>query len=159
MLDLASIKARLAAASPGPWRWAYAYQHRGTHWSLENGKSAQLGMTINYHLVTLDTAEYDYDDDDNATRLDQTPDFLLIAHAPADLSALIDRIEALEAALRPFAEQCYSDMDNLLVARKLLGMPDFPPLSETLARLRELVGSHFDGVDPVAYVAELRGDD
>jgi len=77
---------------------------------------------------------------------------------PWQVLALCDRCEALEAALRPYAEQ-QSDIDNLLAARRLLGLPDFPPLDETLAALREAVGPHFDGVDPVAFVAELRGDD
>jgi hypothetical protein len=75
------------------------------------------------------------------------------------IEELCARVEALEAALRPFAEQNYSDLDALLTARRLLGLPEFPSPAEALAQLRELVGSHFDGVDPVAYVAELRGDD
>lgn len=73
--------------------------------------------------------------------------------------ALIDRISALEAALRPFAEQEYSSPDALLTARRLLGLPEFPPIGEAFAQLREIVGLHFDGVDPVAFVAQLRGDD
>jgi hypothetical protein len=99
MIDLEPIKQRLAAAEPGPWRWAYLYQCRGTHWCLENDRSAALGATINHHLVTFSTEEYDYDDDNNATRLDQTPDFQLIEHAPADLADLIEEVERLRAAL------------------------------------------------------------
>lgn len=32
-------------------------------------------------------------------------------------------------------------------------------ITETFAKLRELVGDRYDGIDPVAYVAELRGGD
>lgn len=73
--------------TPGPWRWVYAYQCRGTHWCLENDEHARRGLTIDHRLVTLGTEEYDYDDDGNATRLDQTPNFLLIAAAPDLLAA------------------------------------------------------------------------
>lgn len=98
-LDLDSIKARLAAASEGPWRWVRAYEHRGVHWCLENDKSAALGSTINHNLVTLSTDEYEYDDEGRPTSLSETPDFQLIEHAPTDIAALISEIERLRAAI------------------------------------------------------------
>lgn len=97
--ELQTIEARLGAATPGPWQWAHLYQARGTHWCLENEASAALGLTINHHLVTFGTEEYEYDDDGQATRLDQTPDFQLIAHAPGDIAALLAEVRRLRAAL------------------------------------------------------------
>lgn len=45
--------------------------------------------------------------------------------------------------------------------RALAGLPpeEPPPITETMAALREVVGDRYDGIDPIAYVAELRGDD
>lgn len=59
---------------------------------------------------------------------------------------LRQKVEALESALRPFAEQDFG-IDALLTARRLLGLPDFPPIREALAELREVVGDLFDGDD------------
>lgn len=123
MLNIEPIKERLAAAAPGPWRWMYLYQCRGTHWCLENDRSAALGSTINHHLVTFGTEEYEYDDDGNATRLDQTPDFQLIAHAPADLAALIGEVERLRQTL----EERAIDYELLeIAAHNFLTLATFP---------------------------------
>jgi hypothetical protein len=97
MEDIEAIRKRLEAAEPGPWRWMLAYECRGTHWCLENDASAATGSTINHHLVTLSTEEYEYDDDGQPTRLDQTPEFQLISHAPADIAFLLSRLAAERA--------------------------------------------------------------
>lgn len=98
--ELQAIEARAAAATPGPWRWAYAYQVRGTHWCLENDASAANGCTINHHLVTFGTEEYEYNDDGDATRVDQTPDFAFIAAARTDIPALLAELRRLKEAQR-----------------------------------------------------------
>jgi hypothetical protein len=110
-----TIRERWVRATPGPWRWAYAYQCRGTHWCLENDQSAALGATINHHLVTLSTQEYDADDDGNHFRLDETPDFQAIAAAPADIATLF---AALDAALS--AELAAALSAELAAARALM---------------------------------------
>lgn len=55
--------------------------------------------------------------------------------------------------------QRFSPMADRL--RALAGLPpeEPPPITETMAELRAAFGHHFDGVDPVAYVEELRDDE
>ncbi len=70
MADLEQIKARLAAATPGPWEWDDADEPR---WL----------MTSDEDIV----GDCDVRGDGNAA---------LIANAPADLAACVGRIETLE---------------------------------------------------------------
>ena len=97
--EIGAIRVRLEAATPGPWRWVRAYQCHGTHWCLENDASAAIDATIDHRLVTLSTDQDDYDDDGNAMSVGETPNFQLIAHAPADIRALLAEVERLRAAL------------------------------------------------------------
>lgn len=69
----------------------------------------------------------------------------------------MDELAQLRAALLPFAEQ-RAGVDDLLTARRVLGLPDFPPVNQAMAELRETVGGAFDGVDADAYVREMRED-
>ena len=80
MLDLDPIKARLAAATPGPWRWS-----RVESW----GHVAKL-HDIHFlpNLASLSSTQQDQADAD------------LIAHAPSDLAALVAEVERLRAAIK-----------------------------------------------------------
>ena len=98
-LTIEELRGLHEAAAPGPWTWVKAYEYRGVHWCLENEASARVGSTLNYHLVTLSAEEYEYDDDGNATRLDQTPDFAVIAAARNALPDLLSAVGSLRAAL------------------------------------------------------------
>ena len=77
MLDLDPIKARLAAATPGRWIWS-----RVEVW----GRVAKIhDIHILPNLASLSSTQQDEADAD------------LIAHAPADLAALVDEVERLRA--------------------------------------------------------------
>lgn len=79
MLDLQLIKARLAAATPGPWKVEPAE-------SAEGSFIATMGpifiMPPTQHLAR-------YADDAD-----------LIAHAPTDIAALVAEVERLRAAIK-----------------------------------------------------------
>ena len=62
-------------------------------------------------------------------------------------SARAGGADAWRAALLPFAEQ-RATLADLLSARSLLGLPDFPPATEAIKSLADQVGAHFDGSDP-----------
>lgn len=93
MLDLEPIKARIEAATPGPWTWDHPEADGGLVSETKmDGETSDLdGRRVIYPAVVLDSGpEHGCDGD-------------LIAHAPVDLSALVvevERLRAVEAAAR-----------------------------------------------------------
>jgi hypothetical protein len=84
-LDLDPIRARLEAASPGPWRWE--------DWGdppVDHGRSAHTLASDELSLTkAICTAA-------QATSMWKNPaDADLIAHAPSDIAALIAEVERL----------------------------------------------------------------
>jgi hypothetical protein len=73
--DLDAIRARLAAATPGPWHWA----HHGT-WEVEAPPNQLVADCGTVGRAKADAA--------------------LIAHAPADLAALLAEVDDLQSAVR-----------------------------------------------------------
>ena len=107
-LDLAAIKARLAAATPAPWHCA----DEDGYWFIYGSNNFQVHNTSN--SADLKTAE--------ANRL-------LIENAPTDLALLIAEVERLRAAI-----VAWHDADNtpgfptaeealVAIARELKGRP------------------------------------
>lgn len=87
-LDMAGIKARLWAATPGPWE---RYESAGGRELLLKRKFWQVGGGPERKGVGLIFGDTEANAD-------------LIAHAPADLAALVARVEELEGALREYAD-------------------------------------------------------
>lgn len=79
MLDLDAIKARLAAATPGPWTVSPNVQPRGVAAVAE----------VNTVLILSSGPLYG----------SPMQDASLIAHAPTDLRALVAEVERLRAAI------------------------------------------------------------
>lgn len=120
-LDLDAIKARLDAASPGPWRWygntrytMYLVRWGDCGWEIVMSQTrkgmhdAALQFNTDGRLVRADTlAVYEVcrdatsADDPRVYRHDivdiRHPDADLIAHAPTDIAALIAEVERLRA--------------------------------------------------------------
>jgi hypothetical protein len=80
MLDLESIKARLAAATPGPWQWFGSQGEVGTFGMLSTKGSAMLQIK-------------------QANQFPIDAEMCLIEHAPADMTALVAEVERLRAAM------------------------------------------------------------
>lgn len=74
MIDLTAIKARLAAATPGPWR-------KGDGRSGRSPATIYASSSVVVYLV------------------DNPRDRILIANAPTDLAALVAEVERLRAVL------------------------------------------------------------
>ena len=98
--NIPAIRARLAAATPGPWRW--------------NNEAGWLEGGGDFAWCLLDCSH----PDDRPS----PGDALLIAHAPADLEALCGEVERLEGMLfvaekiltqRPNSELPYSHVGLL----------------------------------------------
>jgi hypothetical protein len=79
--------------------------------------------------------------------------------AAGEIERLRVERDELRAVLMPYADQSGSSVENFLRARQLCGLPDFPPITETMAELRAAYGHYFDGVDVDAFMKEVRGDD
>ena len=81
MPDLQPIKDRLAVATPGPW-WASKEKSFGTYLAV---------AVVGCNEVLAEYDGYRHSDDDDAD---------LIAHAPADLAALVAEVERLRGAIQ-----------------------------------------------------------
>lgn len=89
MTDLEAIKARLAAATPGPW--SDDWTGRGpldTHWSCQP----------DYKEIIRMEGSDSWGGCNHSLRCDAA-DASLIAHAPADLAALVAEVEELRATV------------------------------------------------------------
>ena len=97
LLDLEAIQDRCRAASPGPWWWSYSYgvpnhwDEIETHWCLVSPASEADDRCIAWELVTAHTGETDL----YGARCDQLADYQFIAHARADVPALLAEVKRL----------------------------------------------------------------
>lgn len=84
IVNLDAIKARLAAATPGPWEWSVRpKRHMLIHRFSERG-----------HLTVLETeGDSEYAEYPCANEADRA----FIEHAPSDIAALIAEVERLRA--------------------------------------------------------------
>ena len=126
-LDLAAIKARLAATTPGDWTWAdevsdIPYEHAtwGDGTSITPGNDGSLGVAGLYVAISTDedtsilaavldadddTIPEDSDDPDEVDwskwrgliHADNLADLEFIAYAKRDVAALIREVERLQA--------------------------------------------------------------
>lgn len=88
-LDLTPIKARLDAASPGPWSWGYVD---------DTANPEALHSSIDLVAYAPDrTIKIGY------------PDATLIASAPADIAALIAEVERLRAEVESLESTLMED--------------------------------------------------
>src|SRR5262245_30261712 len=131
---LEEITARLATATPGPWRWLYGDERGSFHWLVNDA-----GVRV--HSDGGARGEYNPDIDVWG------PDAALIAHAPADLAWLLAELRtalaACEEARRLLAQW---DADNT--------PPTDSSVSEVLRTVRAaLVRAR--GVDPEEITPDL----
>lgn len=87
MLDTAAIEARLAAATPGPW-----VKHDDTAISHRVQPRVKSLSQPGWYLPICNGIEYDRP---GGNRYNQDNNLDLIAHAPADLRALLDEVREL----------------------------------------------------------------
>ena len=91
-LDLTDIRARLTAATSGPW----ARDHDELTVTAGSWPIAIVG-------VSHDDITVDYEDDDvffNHVSSSADADLALITHAPEDIKALLDEVDRLNDALQ-----------------------------------------------------------
>lgn len=125
-IDVAAIRARVNAATEGPWTWSRSYEIPNCdgvlskHWALHNPVSASEGRVCNHNLVTHTAQRIDYD----GVTLDESPDFQFIAHARTDIPSLLDVVASLTTRLRAAEQRCE------WVAAALHGDPLFGPATE-----------------------------
>ena len=93
MLDLEPIKARLAAASPGPWQWFGSQGEVGTFGMLSTKGSAMLQIK-------------------QANQFPIDAEMCLIEQAPIDLAALVAEVERLQALIANHRDYCECDELN-----------------------------------------------
>jgi hypothetical protein len=86
-LDLEPIKARLSAATPGPWKRYYA--------GIDLDGEEMWYVGHNGGTVTIDGVAGD---------IPYTPDAEFIAHAPSDIAALVAEVERLRKVAEAAAE-------------------------------------------------------
>lgn len=118
MLDIDAIRARLAAATPGPWSFeqdgrkgAYLYDARGMLWQI----AAPIEMDHDVRDWAADEPNPDVEDwrDNFSWASASKGTGTLVEHAPTDLAALCDEVERLRAQvaeLLPFARYGTSHM-------------------------------------------------
>lgn len=90
-LDTAAIEARLAAATPGPW-----VKHDDTAISHRVQPRVKSLSQPGWYLPICNGIEYDRP---GGNRYNQDNNLDLIAHAPADLRALLDEVRELRELL------------------------------------------------------------
>lgn len=80
-----------------------------------------------------------------------------IAELEAERGAILVQVQAILSYEEETNMQPYSSVAQML--RAVLGLPQKEPPSivETMAALREAAGGAFDGIDPVAFVKDVRG--
>ena len=82
--DIAAIKARLDAATPGPWTWT----------PMDDGYYCVLVGANGTEVIDDGSHGGEY-----GGMTTDSPDAIFIAHAPADIAALLARVAELEKAL------------------------------------------------------------
>lgn len=93
--ELAAIEARAQAAAPGPWAWARDYgMSDGRHWCLEQPGNREY--TASWALVLMSTQPTGIDEQP----FDQHPDLQFVAHARADIPALVAEVRRLRELLQ-----------------------------------------------------------
>ena len=122
MIDLDAIKARLAAATPGPWR-------HGPETDAKVGNVVDFGPPPTAPFAVL------YCADTRDARAQRLHDADLIAHAPTDIAALIAEVEALRSeslTMRQWAEEA--------AAAENANAQELREARAEVARLRALLG-------------------
>jgi hypothetical protein len=100
MTRIEDIEARLAAATPGPWHYDGMHDEITTE------------VAGNYWLIMSECRSAPNEAPRDEFGHQFSPDFELIANAPADLRWLLDRERALRDALRNFARES-TDLEGL----------------------------------------------
>lgn len=133
--DLEAIRGRLERATPGPWHW-YSPADDGQRLQTSRGNDepcdyycipASGGRRTNRphaHFVPDAVILSSWGDHGAGSSVEVTePDADLIAHAPADISALLAHIDRQQAEIDGLREQVerYRDLIDALV------FPDGPP--------------------------------
>jgi hypothetical protein len=120
--DMGAIRARLAAATAGPWRakrahWENSYNNAEWEhpeiWSIVAGSSEIKRNQGIFHPedaeytvdeISVVDIEYDRDYYSAGGAITREPDADLIAHAPSDLAFLLARVEQAEKRLAGVVE-------------------------------------------------------
>jgi hypothetical protein len=107
MTRLDEIEARLAAATPGPWWW------RNTSEPYLQGARTRIVMA--FRRMGTHAAQPQFRDSDGLlvdggkANLNAFPDAALIAHAPADLAALLAVVKAVRTKAEGWAGMAPDD--------------------------------------------------
>lgn len=115
MSRLDEIEARLSAATPGPWAW------RNTTEPYLMGLRTRIVMA--FRRMGTQGAQPQFRDehgllvDAGKENINDFPDAALIAHAPGDLSALVEFARRVEAVLDDHVstnEQVFDELDRAM---------------------------------------------
>lgn len=113
---LDEIKARLAAATPGPWRLGEIHWHRGC--GGRDCKQSVYGPTRTAGTLAVTTrAQYQGLWPERKQERINDPNAVLIANATTDLARLIAEVERLEVSLAD-SRKCVSDIEQARVLEK-----------------------------------------
>jgi hypothetical protein len=69
-----------------------------------------------------------------------------------------EEMQSLRRLLLAFAEQ-RATVEEMIEARRVCGLPEYPPITQAFAEMRAMYGHHVDGVDVDVFMADVRGDD
>jgi len=95
--SLAAIRARAAAATPGPWRALGTGRAGGDHWYVCDENQSLASIACN----------------DGENEDQREPDAVFIARAREDVPALLDEVDRLRAALAEVAKHQEDMADSL----------------------------------------------
>jgi hypothetical protein len=95
---LDEIKARLAAATPGPWRWSDTPIGEGATLRSPSVEDETVESWERAHIIDDGSAGGEY------SSMLKAPDADLIAHAPADLAFLLEEVETAHAVERGLSQ-------------------------------------------------------
>jgi ribosomal protein S15P/S13E len=101
MLNLDEIKARLAAATPGPWRWYINKRSRDIRLEAEHSGRLIVMDFVRWGMQCAQPRFRTQPHDLMTEYSDCVPhaDAGLIAHAPTDIAALIGEVEQLRETI------------------------------------------------------------
>jgi hypothetical protein len=122
MIDLEPIKARLQAATPGPWRWSMNTRSRDVRLDAEH--SGRL-IVMDFVRWGMQSAQPRFRTQPHDLMTEYSdcmphPDAALIAHAPTDIADLVAEVERLRMALDTVGSAIYTQGRGTKVELSLL---------------------------------------
>jgi hypothetical protein len=124
MIDLEPIKARLAAATPGPWRWYMNKRSRDIRLEAEHSGRLIVMDFVRWGMQGAQPRFRTQPHDLMTEYSDCVPhaDAGLIAHTPTDIAALVEEIECLRMALDTVGATIYTQGRGTKMEQGLLAL-------------------------------------